>query len=69
MNQSIPKYVTQARASYLLGIPTEELGKISSECGLGHREQAGHEVEIYYTYEELRKICMVAVHQLEVAHH
>jgi hypothetical protein len=69
MNQSVPKYVTQARASFLLGIPVEELGKISSECGLGHKEQAGNQVETYYTYEELRKICMMAVHQVDVAFH
>lgn len=69
MNQAIPKYVTQTRAAVLLGIPAEELGKISREFGLGHREQAGKEVEIYFTYEELRKICMMAVHQPELAHH
>ena len=69
MNQSIPKYVTQARASYLLGIPAEELGKISDECGLGHKERSGNEVEIYFTYEELRKICMMAVQQVDVAFH
>jgi hypothetical protein len=69
MNQPIPKYVTQARAAFLLGIPAEELSKISKECGLGHKEQAGEEVEIYFTYEELRKICMLAVHHEEVTHH
>jgi hypothetical protein len=69
MNQSIPKYVTHARASYLLGIPGEELTKLSCECGLGHIEQSGNEIETYYTYEELRKICLAAVNNGGVAHH
>ncbi|GAC1616608.1 MAG: hypothetical protein NVS9B13_02210 [Candidatus Acidiferrum sp.] len=69
MNHAIPKYVTQARAAFLLGIPAEELNKISMECGLGHKEQSGKEVELFFTYEELRKICMLAVHHAEVAQH
>jgi len=69
MNQEgVARYVTRARASFLLGIPVEELGRMSVECGLGHREQSGKEVEIYFTYEELRKICQMAVHQGEVTH-
>jgi hypothetical protein len=69
MNQQpVARYVTQARASFLLGIPAEELSRMSAECGLGHVEQAGKEVEVYFTYEELRKICQMAVHQGEVTH-
>jgi hypothetical protein len=58
------KYVTRRRAAVLLGLSEQELNRISSESGYGHREVAdGHE-ETYFTYEELRQICMLAVHQV-----
>lgn len=58
----VPKYVTQGRAAMLLGIPEVELTRISHESGLGHVERAGNQEEIFFTYEELRKICLLAVH-------
>jgi hypothetical protein len=67
MNNQVPKYVTQARASLLLGIPEAELGRISNESGLGLVERAGNEEETYFTYEELRRICMLAAHQMQAA--
>lgn len=65
LNNDVPKFVTQARASYLLGIPEDELRRISEESGLGQLERAGREEEVYFTYEELRRICMLAAEQLE----
>jgi hypothetical protein len=59
LNNDVPKFVTQARASYLLGIPQEDLRRISEESGLGHLERAGNEEEIYFTYGELRRICQL----------
>ncbi|HEV8074664.1 MAG TPA: hypothetical protein VGP66_02405 [Candidatus Acidoferrum sp.] len=56
----VPKFVTKARASFLLGIPQEDLRRISEESGLGHLERAGNEEEVYFTYEELRRICQLA---------
>jgi hypothetical protein len=41
MNHQVPKYVTRARASLMLGIPETELNRISKESGLGHVERAG----------------------------
>jgi hypothetical protein len=64
MNGSVPKYVTQGRAAMLLGIPESELSRISGESGLGHTERAGDQEETFFTYEELRKICLMAVHQV-----
>jgi hypothetical protein len=61
MNQ-VPKYVTQGRAALLLGIPEDELGRISNESGLGHTERAGDQVETFFTYEELRQICVLSTH-------
>jgi hypothetical protein len=65
MNHQVPKYVTRARASLMLGIPEAELGRISKESGLGHVERAGNEEETYFTYEELQRICMLAANQVQ----
>ena len=64
MNSSVPKYVTQGRAAVLLGIPESELSRISSESGLGHTERAGEQEETFFTYEELRRICLINVHRV-----
>jgi hypothetical protein len=60
MNNQVPKYVTQGRAALLLGIPEDELSRISSESGLGHTERAGNQKETFFTYEELRQICLLS---------
>jgi hypothetical protein len=41
MDNQVPKCVTQEGAAPLLGIPEEELIRISSESELGHAERAG----------------------------
>ena len=56
------RYVTQERAAALLGIPENELSRISSESGLGHKERAGSHEETFFTYEELRQICQMTAH-------
>ena len=68
MENQIPKYVTRARAAYLLGLPVEELSRISNETGIGHRERAGNVEEWFFTYEELQKICVFALQQHAVTH-
>jgi hypothetical protein len=68
MNNQVLKYVTQARASFLLGIPEGELRRISNESGLGHVERAGNEEETYFTCEELQRICVLAAHQMQAVH-
>jgi hypothetical protein len=62
MNNPVPKYVTQGRAALLLGIPEDELGRISTQSGLGHTERAGEQIETFFTYEELRQICLLSTH-------
>jgi hypothetical protein len=64
MDSQVPKYVTRGRAAVLLGIPEAEICRISSESGLGHLERAGEQEEIFFTYEELRKICLLCMHQV-----
>jgi hypothetical protein len=65
MIHQVPKYVTRARASLMLGIPEAELSRISKESGLGHVERAGSQEETYFTYEELQRICMLAANQVQ----
>jgi hypothetical protein len=65
MIHQVPKYVTRAIASLMLGIPEAELNRISKESGLGHVERAGKQEETYFTYEELRRICMLAANQAQ----
>jgi len=68
INNQVPRYVTQARASFLLGIPEAEFRRISKQSGLGRMERAGNEEETYFTYEELRRICMLAAQQMQAVH-
>jgi len=68
MKTEIPKYVTQARAAYLLGIPVQEIGRISEESGIGHVERAGNEEERFFTYEELQRICVLATYEGAATH-
>jgi hypothetical protein len=68
MDNQVPKYVTRARAAYLLGLPVEELSRISSETGVGHLERAGNDEEWFFTYEELQQICVFATQEHAVTH-
>jgi len=61
MNSQDIKYVTRRRAAVLLGMSEKELREISSDSGLGHTERSGDQEETFFTYEELRQICQLAV--------
>jgi hypothetical protein len=65
MDNQVPKYVTRARASFLLGMPEAELNRISKESGFGQVERAGNQKETYFTYEELQRICVLAEGHME----
>jgi len=67
MENRIPRYVTQSRAAYLLGLSVAEISRISQETGLGHLERAGKQEERFFTYEELQQICVLATQQNSVA--
>ena len=55
------KFVTVRRAAVLLGISEEELRRISHESGYGRTEVADGQEDTFFTYEELRQICVMAV--------
>jgi hypothetical protein len=65
MNEPTPKYVPQRRAAMLLGLAEDELSRISRESGLGHTERAGDRDQIFFTYEELRRICLLSVQHVQ----
>ena len=67
MENRIPRYVTQSRAAYLLGLSVAEISRISQETGLGPLERAGKQEERFFTYEELQQICVLATQQNLVA--
>ncbi len=69
MRDEVPKYVTRARAAFLLGLPAEEIGRISQETGIGHRERSGNIEETFFTYAELQKICVLATVDLDKVLH
>jgi hypothetical protein len=41
-----------------------ELSKISGQSGFGRTESTGEQEETYFTYEELRQICLLATKQI-----
>jgi len=59
MNGSIPDHVDEHRAAILLGMPQSELRRYSRASGLGHVENDGESQKVVFTYEELRRICLL----------
>jgi len=47
MDNQVPKCAARERAALLLGIPEEELSRISSESELGHTDRAGNQKETF----------------------
>jgi hypothetical protein len=64
LNNEVWKFLTQARADYLSGIPEAELRRISCDMRLRSPER-GREEQGYRTYPELRCACTPATEQLE----
>ena len=67
MINEVLRFVTQARASYVLGISEEELQRISRDSGLGHVERAGDEEDTYFTYEELQRVWRLAAYEKQMS--
>ncbi len=59
MNVHIPDRVDEHRAAVLLGLPESELRRYSRVSGLGHVESDGQAQKVVFTYEELRRICLL----------
>jgi hypothetical protein len=59
MNGHIPDHVEEYRAAVLLGMPQSELRRYSRVSGLGHLEKDDKGQKVVFTYEELRRICLL----------
>jgi len=60
MNRNTPNGVDEHRAAVLLGIPESELRRYSRLSGTGHIENDDKGQKVVFTYEELRRICLLA---------
>ena len=52
--------VEEQQAAVLLGLPTAELRSYSLVSGLGHFESGDCGEQMVFTYEELRRLCLLA---------
>jgi hypothetical protein len=59
MNRHAQDRVDEHRAAVLLGLPESELRRYSRISGLGHTENDGKAQKMIFTYEELRRICLL----------
>ena len=53
--------IDETRASYILGLPKEQLREICEMSGLGHLEEADSALQLVFTYEELYRLCRLIV--------
>jgi hypothetical protein len=60
MNGNLQHRVEERRAAVLLGLPSAELRRCSRASGLGHLEISDRGEETVFTYEELRRLCLLA---------
>ena len=60
MNGPMQDRVDEHRAAVLLGLPESELRRYSRASGLGHVENDDKGQKVVFTYEELRRICLLA---------
>ncbi len=59
MSGNIHDQVDEQRAAVLLGMPKAELRRFSRASGLGHVENDDQGQKVVFTYEELRRICLL----------
>ncbi len=52
--------IDERRAAILLGLSTGELRRLSRLSGLGRMERSERNGQMVYTYEELRRLCLLA---------
>ncbi len=60
MTTNLQDRVEEQRASVLLGLPAAEIRRYSLVSGLGHLENDERGEQMVFTYEELRRLCLLA---------
>jgi hypothetical protein len=56
----IQDQVGEQRAAALLGLAATEIRRFSRLSGLGHLETSERGEQVVFTYEELRRLCLLA---------
>ena len=60
MSTNIREQVTEHRAAALLGLSMTEIRRFARLCGLGRLEKDDRGEQVVFTYEELRRLCLLA---------
>ena len=60
MTNPTPATVDERRAAVLLGLTPPELRWFSRLLGLGHKEESGARAQIFFTYDELKRLSSAA---------
>lgn len=60
MSLNIQEQVGEHRAAVLLGLPMTEIRRFSRLAGLGHLEKGDRGEQVVFTYDELRRLCLLA---------
>lgn len=60
MTDPTPATVDERRAAVLLGLTPPELRWFSRLLGLGHKGEVGAPAQIFFTYDELRRLSSAA---------
>jgi hypothetical protein len=53
-------HVDEHRAAILLGLPEGDIKRYSRQSGLGHLENSDRGEHMVFTYDELRRLCLLA---------
>ena len=60
MSANIQEQVSEHRAAALLGLSMTDIRRFSRLSGLGHLEHGDRGEQVVFTYEELRRLCLLA---------
>ena len=60
MGMNLNDRVEEQWAAVLLGLPATDLRRYSRVSGLGHLENSDRGEEMVFTYDELRRLCLLA---------
>ncbi len=60
MSLHVQERVEEHHAAVLLGLPMTEIRRFSRMSGLGHLEKGDRGEQVVFTYEELRRLCLLA---------
>ena len=60
MSPNLQNRVEEKRAAILIGLPLADLRRYSRANGLGRLDEGRPGEQIVFTYEELRRLCMLA---------